>query len=397
MNTHSHDAREAAQDEMGETLIARIVEFVHLVRANGFQAGIGETLDALRVAELCAMTQSERLHWGLRALLCGNAEEWRRFDELFEAYWRPHSYPRSSRVRTTAGARLGGRDGQRPADTLGAPAEIDQAQAGDDDAAGAGGSRGGASAQISTARNDFRFLSMPADVAAMELLIQRLARRMRRRLRRRWQLARQGRRLHLRRTLRHSLRYGGTPLDPVYSRRRRQQPRLILLMDVSRSMSLYSYFFLRFARGVLGAFRDAHAFVYHTHLVPVSDALRGRDIDKVKAKLAVISLGWAGGTRIGESLRTFNEHYGRRLLSGRAVVIVVSDGLDTGAPALLAEQLAHIKRHVRKLIWLNPLLGRAGYQPLAAGMAAALPLIDVFAPVHNLETLAALEPRLVRL
>src|SRR3569832_687609 len=219
----------------------------------------------------------------------------------------------------------------------------------------------------------------------------------RRPARRRWQLARQGRRLHLRRTLRHSLRYGGTPLDPVYNRRRRRQPRLVLLMDVSRSMSLYSYFFLRFARGVLDVFRDAHAFVYHTHLVPVTEALRGRDIDKVKAKLAVISLGWGGGTRIGESLQTFNEQHGRRLLSSRTVVIVVSDGLDTGAPALLAEQLAHIKRRARKVVWLNPLLGRAGYEPLAGGMAAALPLIDVFASAHNLASLAALKPHKVRL
>lgn len=397
MNGTGNSLRAVDHTNAGEIVVARITEFVQLVRANGFQAGIGETLDALRVAEWCGAADSERLRWGLRALLCGNAEEWRRFDELFDAYWRPRSDLRSSRVQAAAGAALGGRDGRPAAAQLGAPAETEQAQGNEGSDAGAGATRGGASAQRSIARSDFRLLSAPAEVAAMELLVQRLARRMRRRLRRRWQLARQGRRLHLRQTLRHSLRYGGTPLDPVYNRRRRRQPRLVLLMDVSRSMSLYSYFFLRFARGVLDAFRDAHAFVYHTHLVPVSEALRGRDIDKVKAKLAVISLGWGGGTRIGESLQTFNEQHGRRLLSSRTVVIVVSDGLDTGAPALLAEQLAHIKRRARKVVWLNPLLGRAGYEPLAGGMAAALPLLDVFASAHNLASLAALEPRLVRL
>lgn len=170
-----------------------------------------------------------------------------------------------------------------------------------------------------------------------------------------------------------------------------------MLTDVSRSMSLYSYLFLRYARGLLDAFDDARAYVFHTRLVPVTEALRERDDARLKDKLAVLSLGWAGGTRIGESLHEFNRQHARGLLNRRTLVIVVSDGLDTGPPALLAAELAAIKRRTRKLIWLNPLLGRAGYEPRAGGMAAALPYIDVFAPAHSLESLAALEPQLARL
>jgi uncharacterized protein with von Willebrand factor type A (vWA) domain len=387
----------AVHDGAGETLVARITEFVRLARANGFQAGIGETLDGMHVAERCGVMDAQRLRWGLRALLCGNVEDWRRFDQFFEAYWGANTASRSSRVQAAPGSRLGGKDGQARISNLGMPAEIDQAQAGDEGDAGDGGSRGGASAQVATGRSDFRSLIASDEMEKVERLVQRLAQHMRKSLRRRWRLAREGRRLHLRQTLRHSLRYGGTPLEPVFSRRRRRLPRLILLLDVSRSMSLYSYFFLRFARGVIDAFRDAHAFAYHTHLVPISDALRESDSDRLKDKLAVISLGWAGGTRIGESLQAFNQNFGRKLLNRRAVVIVISDGLDTGSAGLLAEQLMDIKRRVRKLIWLNPLLGRAGYEPLAAGMAAALPLLDVFAPAHNLESLAALEPQLTKL
>ena len=387
----------ATRDDAGDILVARIIEFVRLARDNGFQAGIGETLDAVRIAESCGTLESQRLRWGLRALLCGNAEEWRRFDQLYDAYWHARPEQRSSRVKPASSSPLGGKDGQRQTGNLGAPAETDQAQAGDDSDAGAGGTRGGASAQESLARSDFRLLSAPGEMEKMERLIQRLASRMRRTVRRRWRLAAEGRRLNLRHTLRRSLRYGGTPLAPVYSLRRLRQPRLILLLDVSRSMSLYSYFFLRFARGVIGAFRDAHVFAYHTHLVPISDALRERDLGKLKDKLAVISLGWAGGTRIGESLQAFNQRFGRKLINRRAVVIILSDGLDTGPPVLLAEQIKDMKQRSRKIIWLNPLLGREGYQPLAGGMAAALPLLDVFAPAHNLETLAALESRLVSL
>jgi uncharacterized protein with von Willebrand factor type A (vWA) domain len=394
MNT----AREySMHNDAGGILVARIVEFVRLARENGFQAGIGETLDAVRLAERCGALDARRLQWGLRALLCGNAEEWRRFDQLFDAYWRSRADSRRSQVQAAPGSQLGGKDGQARTGHLGMPAETDQAQSGDDGDAGSGGTRGGASAQVSLARSDFRSLSAPEEMAKVEQLVQRLAQHMRRTLRRRRRLARVGRRLHLRHTLRHSLRYGGTPLEPVFTQRRRRQPRLILLLDVSRSMSLYSYFFLRFARGVIDAFHDAHAFAYHTHLVPIGDALRERDSTRLKDKLAVISLGWAGGTRIGESLQNFNHQFGRKLLNRRAVVIVISDGLDTGPAALLTEQLQDIKRHARKLIWLNPLLGREGYQPLAAGMAAALPLLDVFAPAHNLESLAALEPQLMRL
>jgi uncharacterized protein with von Willebrand factor type A (vWA) domain len=392
--TTAHDI--AVQSDAGETLVARITEFVRLARANDFLAGIGETIDAVRLAERCGALDVQRLRWGLRALVCGNVQDWQRFDQLFNAYWGLSRESRSSRVQAAPGSQPVGRDGQSTG-KLGLPAEIHQARAGEDGDAGDGGTRSGASAQAATGHSDFRFLTAVDEMEKLERLVQRLAQHMRKALRRRWRLAREGRRLHLRHTLRHSLRYGGTPLEPMFSRRRRRLPRLILLLDVSRSMSLYSYFFLRFARGVIDAFSDAYAFAFHTHLVPISDALRERDSDRLKEKLAVISLGWAGGTRIGESLQAFNQDFARSLLNRRAVVIIISDGLDTGPASLLAEQLQDIKTRARRLIWLNPLLGRAGYEPLAAGMAAALPILDVFAPAHNLESLAALEPQLMKL
>ncbi|MGA7800484.1 MAG: VWA domain-containing protein, partial [Gammaproteobacteria bacterium] len=208
-------------------------------------------------------------------------------------------------------------------------------------------------------------------------------------------IARSGRRVHLGRTVRNSLRYGGLPLELAFRKRRRELPRLVLLLDVSRSMSLYSYLFLRFARGIVSVFRDADAFVYHTRLVRVTEALREPDIERVKEKLAVLSLGWSGGTRIGACLERFNRDYGRRVLNRRTIVVIVSDGLDTGPPALLAEHLQRIRRRVRRVIWLNPLLGRAGYEPLAGGMQAALGAVDVFASAHSLDSMRALEPYLV--
>jgi uncharacterized protein with von Willebrand factor type A (vWA) domain len=129
----------------------------------------------------------------------------------------------------------------------------------------------------------------------------------------------------------------------------------------------------------------------------VTEVLRERDISKVKEKLTLISLGWSGGTRIGECIQHFNQEYARRILGSRSIVVMVSDGFDTGPPELLAEQLERIQRCARKIIWLNPLLGREDYQPLAGGMQAALPFVDVFASAHSLESLAALESQLIRL
>lgn len=392
---HARNSAESPGVAGEELLVARIAGFVRLVREQGFRAGVREEIDALKVAQHCTLLNRQRLRWGLRALLCGNVDEWQRFDRLFDAYWLSANRP--TRVEYSSRVRPDGHEAQERPGHGGAVAEADRPRFGDDRDAGEGGARGGASRQEATVGTDFRFLSDARQMREMEQLVERLAQRMRRRLRRRQRIARHGRRVHLRRTIHNSLRYGGTPLELVFRQRRRQLPRLVLLLDVSRSMSLYSYLFLRFARGVLGAFRDSHAFVYHTRLVPVTDVLRERDIDKVKEKLAIISLGWSGGTRIGECIERFNLGYARKILGSRSIVVMVSDGYDTGPPQLLADQLERIQQSARKIVWLNPLLGRDDYQPLAAGMQAALPFIDVFAPAHSLASLAALESQLANL
>lgn len=390
-------------DTFNETVMAshlqtRLVEFVRLARRNDFHVGVAEEIDAQQVAIHCNVMNRQRLRWGLRALLCSDQDEWQRFDELFDAYWLPGNV--SSRVQAMPSAPVK-RElmGQAAGDfsNQGAPAEADSATEGEgDDDATEAGTREGASAGEHLSKMDFQLLEDNVQMRAIEHLVERLARNMRRRATRRQRLHKQGRRIHLRATLRNSLRYGGIPLQLAYRRRERRQPRLILIVDVSRSMSMYSYLFLRFARGLINSFRDATAFAYHTRLVPITDALRQSDLLRMRSSLALISQGWSGGTRIGECLGTFNDDY-QRLLNSRSVVIVVSDGLDTGEPGDLAQQLSRIKGRCRKLIWLNPLLGRQGYEPKTRGMLAAMPYLDLFAPAHNLQSLQNLEPVLTSL
>jgi uncharacterized protein with von Willebrand factor type A (vWA) domain len=378
-------------------LVGRIIQFARYLRANGYQIGVQEELDALKVARHASVLDKLRLRWGLRSLLCGSNDDWERFDELFDSYWFPTN--RKSRISSSSSGLLD-RNGQAPGfGQKGQAVEADRVSRrsgdGQEDAAEAG-VRGGASARESHERRDFRRLSDADQMRAMEQLVERVAKRIRRRITRRMRVYRQGRRIHLRRTIRNSLRYGGTPLELAFKFRRRELPRLVIVLDVSRSMSLYSYLFLRFARGLVGTFKDADAFVYHTRLVRVTDALRGQNVDHVKQKLALLSMGWSGGTRIGECLKTLNKDYGQRINS-RSIVIIVSDGFDTGPPAILTEQLTRIKSRARKIVWLNPLLGLEGYEPVAGGMQAALPCLDMFASAHNLESLMALESHLARM
>lgn len=374
----------------------RLVEFVRLLRANDFRIGVAEEIDAQRVALNCGLLDQQRMRWGLRALLCSDQDGWRRFDALFDAYWRPaHT---GGGYRAGPGARVNRErtQGVGGPGTEDAVSEADVADQRNGSAAGESGTREGATAGENLATADFQLLADSCQMRVMERLVERLARKMRRRLIRRQKVQRQGRRIHLRGTLRNCLRFGGVPLQLAYRRRRRRPPRLILIVDVSRSMSLYSYVFLRFARGIVNVFRDAAAFAYHTRLVSITDALRQPDPGRMRASLTLISRGWSGGTRIGECLGRFNDEYAR-LVNSRSVVVVVSDGLDTGEPEHLARELARIKKRCRKLIWLNPLLGRTGYEPRTRSMQAALPYLDLFAAAHNLRSLQALEPVLVGL
>ena len=388
------------EQQLSHFLQTRLVEFVRLARSNNFQVGVAEELDALNVALKCGLGNSMRLRWGLRALLCSDQDDWERFDELYDAFWHPANV--QSRYSTDAGGLTRKRpdarstaEESRQEDIRSSDADSQSADASDETDDG-GGTREGASFAASLAKTDFQALTDPDEMRAVEALVDRLARQMRKRAIRRQRHSKTGKKIHLRKTFRNSLRFGGAPMVLNYRERIKRQPRLVLIVDVSRSMSMYSFFFLRFARALVSVFRDVAVFAYHTQLLPITEALRQTDLIRVRNSLAMMSQGWSGGTRIGDSLATFNDKYGQ-ILNSRSITVIVSDGLDTGEPDYLAAQLARIKPRCRKLVWLNPLLGRNGYEPISQGMQAALPYLDMFAPAHNLNSLQALEPDLTRL
>jgi uncharacterized protein with von Willebrand factor type A (vWA) domain len=216
-----------------------------------------------------------------------------------------------------------------------------------------------------------------------------------RRIRRR-QKAKRGDLIDPRRTMRRSLRHGGIPLDLQYQRRKIRTRPLVLICDISGSMDRYARLLLRFVHALGHGIESTEVFVFGTRLTRITRELRKRDVDQAITNVVNSVDDWSGGTRIGEAIKTFNYKWSRRVLRSGATVVIISDGWDRGSPALLAREMARLQRSCRRLIWLNPLLGASGYQPLTQGMRAALPYVDEFLPVHNLQSLEALAQLLSR-
>ena len=392
--------------ERSESLSAparrRLASFGRTLRDNGFHIGLAEIHDALAILTSPAAIQPALLKPALRALFCANSFRLGTLRRNLRCFLVGRNMRQRQVLSGTPSAphaparRLA--EAHVPQEALGLPDHAERRSDGNAETSADGrGRREGASRTEVLTATDLRHIVDPDDIAATHALASRLARIMRVRLVRREQIRKRGRRLDLRRTIHRNISHGGTLLDLAWRRRKIKPLRLVVLLDASGSISLYTAFFVRFLHGVVDAFREAEAFVFHTRLAHVSPSLRDRDVTRAVEKLSLMAQGIGGGTRIGESLSTFNRWHARRVINSRTAVMIVSDGYDTGEPSQLGEEMRRIRRRCKKIIWLNPLIGWRDYSPQARGMQAALPYIDLFAPAHNLASLAALEPYLARI
>lgn len=363
-----------------------IVEFCRFVRDNGLSGGIKETLAALEAVGVVGLTDRVIFKSALRAALCSSKEEWDLFDDLFDQFWSSVEQVSQYERRPRGQKEFRVKD---HAVTGGLPVLFGQATSSGTENEG-GRTVTGASAQERLRKTDFSQVTQ-TDLAALEQISLRLLRQMSSRLSRRLRTTGLRGRVDLRRTIRRNISRGGDLVRLSYKEKKSRPNKLVILLDVSGSMNAYSLFLVRFAYTLQKYFRYVETFLFSTHLVRITPALRARKLHEVWPALAEHAAGWSGGTRIGESLASFNQLHGRKLLSRDTLLLVLSDGWETGEPDMLAAELGTIKRRVRKLIWLNPLLGIEDYQPITRGMSVALPYIDVFAPAHNLESLLRLE------
>jgi uncharacterized protein with von Willebrand factor type A (vWA) domain len=251
----------------------------------------------------------------------------------------------------------------------------------------------GASDTEARAEKDFSAFSHQ-ELEEISRIARRMARRLAKRPSRRWRPVARGRRVNLRRSLRLSLKTGGELIDLRYQERRPKRTKLFVICDVSASMDIYSRLLLQFIYGLQNSFAKVESFVFATSLSRITGELKGKTYQRALDRLSENVRGWSGGTRIGASLASFNLQWLRRI-DKRTVVIILSDGWDTGEPEQLAGTLSQLQQRAGRVIWLNPLLGSSTYQPLTRGMQAALPFINVFASAHDLASFRALESHLV--
>ncbi len=379
----------AERGDIGAVLLTRIAGFTGFLHANGYGVSAADTVDIVDTASQTGILNQAILRWNLKSLLCKRYEEWQRFDALFDAYFLPPNKNAFAQSDAAAGSQevttAGGDDGAHES-----TATAEHAAADATDAAGHGASR-----EENLSSTDFSELNQADQARKVEALMRRLAKRMKHLKLRRELRSQRGRRLDLQSTIRQSVASGGTPLRLAWKTRRRVRPRLVLLLDVSRSMNAYSFFYLRLARALCNELKDVHCFVFHTRITSVGEALRDPDPWRAQERLKVLSVGWAGGTRIGECLQDFNREQGARLVHSRTGVIIVSDGYDTGDTAQLADALGTLRRRARRMVWLNPLLNQPDFTPVAQGMRTAMPYLDLLAPGGDLAAIERVLPQLI--
>ncbi len=388
-----------ASPQLGEhgQLINNLILFGRLLRQLGLDVNPGRMLDAVAALRHVDIGRRSDFYYTLQTLLVTRHDDLELFHQAFELFWRQ---------RLNAGieidlAALIARHAQprRPVVAPGLPGQEAAESTGEDDADAAEEVleiTRTYSDQERLRHKEFATLN-PEELANIRRLMARLIWRLGERRTRRMRTGR-GRRLDLRRSLRRSFRYGGEPLELARLANRLRPRSLVILADISGSMERYTRLLIHFLYSLAeGLDQRVEVFVFSTRLTRITRQLRGRDVDRALSDVAGAVPDWSGGTRIGEAIKTFNFDWGRRVLRGGAIGLVISDGWDRGDPALLRREMARLHRTCHRLIWLNPLLGSPDYEPLTRGIMAALPHVDDFLPVHNLASLEDLASHLAQL
>jgi uncharacterized protein with von Willebrand factor type A (vWA) domain len=364
-------------------LLPRLGAFARLLHDAGMEAGPRRLTDATRALGHIDIKQHADFRNALRSVFVSRKDDLPTFDAAFDIFWSPPDPRAASGV-------LPGRSRSLPmsperakawANALGLnSSQMNREQ----DPTAVPASSSGYSAEELLRHKDFEQMTWQETEQVRRLLEQapwRVAERRTRRLR----SARAGR-IDLRRSARHAIRSSGELMKLFYRRPRVRRRPLVLICDVSGSMERYSRLLMIFAHAIARR-EDLEAFVFSTRLTRITRLIRYRDLDRALDSVSKGVHDFSGGTRIGDALADFNRQWARRVLGHGAVVVIVSDGWDRGDPARLTAELIHLRRSAHRLIWLNPLLGSEGYEPLTRGMAAALPHCDDFLAAHNLQAL----------
>lgn len=359
-----------------DAVVRHVVVFGRVLREAGLEVGPGRVADAVTGLGAIELERQEDVYWTLRQTLVSRREELDAFDRAFDAWFlRGPVAPRERKAEAPAGHDSGIRGTTRT--TVKAALEGTEVEA------------GGWSEREVLRTKDFGEMT-PDELTRVRRLIEGLAIARPLRHSRRMERDTRGSVLDVRGLVRRSLATGGDPVARAFRSRKRTPRKLILILDVSGSMESYARALLLYLHAARGSGRGVETFAFGTRLTRLTRELGTRDPDAALRAAAERVADWAGGTRIGASLKAFNDEWGRRALTRGAVVVILSDGLERGEPELVDREMARLARQAFAVVWVNPLKGDAAYEPLAAGMRAALPHIDRLVSGHDVASLEGL-------
>lgn len=374
----------------------KLIRFIHYLRRQGFQVATGETIDAFRALEQLDLLNETDVRLGLRTVLCSTHAEREAFETLFDAFFwdlqlqhvpgSPDDEQYAPKKQKQNRAEKEGQDFTSNKDSANEILNEQSDQSGH--------------TELNSTQKEYSFLQavrqsqtemkqlsnvQVASDAFEQMLtaVRVLIKNIQLRPSRRWYPMPQGKRIDLRRTLRRSISTGGWPIEPARTAHRPQKAHFVLLCDGSRSMAPYSGLFLQFAYALYRETQSAELFLFSTSIRRVTPLLRMVRPPRMPSFTQLGGAEWGGGTRIGKSFTEVAQRDGLRMFHGQTVVIVFSDGLDSGDPEELVQAMRVLKRRVHRIVWLNPLAVQPGYEPIARSMNAALPYIDLFAEAHN--------------
>ena len=382
-------------------LLSNLLHFGRLLRALDFKISAGQLTDLAQALTLIDISSRHDFYYTARGLLVTDPHDFERFDQAFDLFWTGMGSWLLSLGLTRHPRQP--EEGEQPletADPILAPGHEDQpaeeeeeqdaeTEAADDINKGALYSP----VELLHHKNfaDFSEEEKRLVRQAMARLVWQFNARQTRRLRR---TAKRARYIDLRGSIRANTRNGGEIIQLRWRRRKTKPRPLVVICDISGSMDRYSRLFLHFIHSLSQDVRQVEAFAFGTRLTRLTPALRHSDVDTAVDKISDLVVDWSGGTRIGESLKHFNYHWSRRVLGWGATVLIISDGWERGDLILLDKEMDRLRHSAYRLLWLNPLAGSPGYQPLVGGMQTVLPYCDEFLPLHNLHSLEQVVSRL---
>ena len=379
-----------------QTLLQQITDFCRLLRQMGVNVTTTNQLSWCESVQLIDIGEREAFYHTARTNLIAGEADRATFDTAFDLFWR---YPRpefqavdmeEQTPEPSSLQELSDASDEQDIVDQWLDTETEESEEGQEDDPVA------YSAEDLLSRKDFSEFTTE-DMERAREIVAKLAAVLATKLSRRKVVGKKGKTIDFRRSWRQSLVHGGEPLELIRKQQKIKKTKILLLCDVSGSMDCYAKFLIQFIYGMQQELREIEVAVFSTHLTNITGLLRRKGLAEGLNEVANVVPDWSGGTKIGESLLAFYRQFAAAFSAYRTVVILISDGWDRGDVDVLRRSMEMIHRHAYRLIWLNPLLGSDGYQPICRGIRTALPYVDYFLPAHNLESLAQLTKILIPL